>query len=168
MKFLNVTRRNVKVAAGMVGGLLFMQTLIAPVAYAGPPARKFYRTQTTFDGAHALTACVLGFHMASLWEIFNVSVLEYDTSLGATMDDSGSGPPADVLGWIRTGFNSNGGGPAPGEANCRVWTSSLSSDSGSAVALEPIWNSTTVNPIRPWVATETPCTGSLPVWCVQD
>ena len=111
MKFLNVTRRNVKVAAGMVGGLLFMQTLIAPVAYAGPPARKFYRTQTTFDGAHALTACVLGFHMASLWEIFNVSVLEYDTSLGATMDDSGSGPPADVLGWIRTGFNSNGGDP---------------------------------------------------------
>jgi len=67
--------------------------------------------QTTFDGAHALTACVLGFHMASLWEIFNVSVLEYDTSLGATMDDSGSGPPADVLGWIRTGFNSNGGDP---------------------------------------------------------
>src|SRR5260370_30729741 len=146
----------------MVGGLLFMQTLIAPVAYAGPPARKFYRTQTTFDGAHALTACVLGFHMASLWEIFNVSVLEYDTSLGATMDDSGSAPPADVLGWIRTGFNSNGGGPAPGEANSSVCTSRSSSDTRSTLALGPIWKSTTVNPTRPSGAPETPSTRSLP------
>ena len=101
MKFLNIRRRSVT-AAALVGGLLLMQTLIAPVAFAGP--REFYLTKTSFDGAHALTACASGFHMASLWEIFNVSVLEYDTSLGFTSADSGFGPPTVQNGWIRTGY----------------------------------------------------------------
>jgi hypothetical protein len=65
--------------------------------------RKFYLTQDGYDGSQALSACAQGYHMASLWEILDPSNLSYDTSLGATVADSGSGPP-NGSGWIRTGF----------------------------------------------------------------
>jgi hypothetical protein len=167
MKYLNIARRNVTVAAAMVGGLLLMQTLIAPVAYAGPPARKFYLTQTSFDGAHALTACATGFHMASLWEIFNVSVVEYDTSLGFTSADSGFGPPNIQNGWIRTGYISQAAS-TPGLGNCNAWTSSSSLGNGSAVHPEVNWSNTLANPIPPWRGSTFACNLSIPVWCVQD
>jgi hypothetical protein len=65
--------------------------------------RKYYLTQTTHTGGQSLSACAEGYHMASLWEILDPSNLSYDTSLGFTLADSGSGPPASSLGWIRTG-----------------------------------------------------------------
>src|SRR5262245_7913813 len=49
---------------------------------ATPP--RFYLSTDTFDGAHALAACSQGFHMASLWEIFDPTNLKYDTTLGQT------------------------------------------------------------------------------------
>ena len=75
--------------------------------------RKFYLTKTEdYTGSQALSACASGYHMASLWEIFDTSNLRYDTALGASSTDSGSGPPVAVYfglghfegdGWIRTG-----------------------------------------------------------------
>jgi hypothetical protein len=78
-------------------------------------------TKNSADGSQALTACAAGFHMASLWEIFDPSNLQYDGTLGRTNDDSGFGPPtADFFlngGWVRTGFGSSATG-AVGETNC--------------------------------------------------
>jgi hypothetical protein len=65
--------------------------------------RAFYLTQTQHTGGEALTACAAGYHMASLWEIFDPSNLRYESDLGRKNDDSGFGPPTGEVGWIRTG-----------------------------------------------------------------
>jgi hypothetical protein len=65
--------------------------------------RKFYLTQTRHVGNEVLAVCAAGYHMASLWEIFDPSNLRYDTQLGFTLEDSGFGPPSFEGGWIRTG-----------------------------------------------------------------
>ena len=83
--------------------LLFIILIgVAVGADAAAKARKFYLTQNTFTGSQALTACADRYHMASLWEIFEVSTLRYDSENGLTLDDSGSGPPV-AAGWARTG-----------------------------------------------------------------
>ncbi len=56
--------------------------------------RKFYLTGSPVDGAAASGACATGYHMASLWEIFDPSGLDYNTSLGMTLEDSAQGPPS--------------------------------------------------------------------------
>ncbi len=57
-------------------------------------ARQFYLTRNRFQGDEALTACAPGYHMASLWEIHDVTYLRYNTALGSTQADSGLGPPS--------------------------------------------------------------------------
>jgi hypothetical protein len=81
--------------------------LKAQVASTVP--RKYYMTRDRYDGAHALTACAAGYHMASLWEIHETSNLRYDTELGLTRGDSGCGPPNSFSGWSGTfaGLQSN-------------------------------------------------------------
>jgi hypothetical protein len=39
-------------------------------------AKKYYQSHSGFTGSQASTACEKGFHMASLWEIFNTSNLQ--------------------------------------------------------------------------------------------
>lgn len=87
------------------GAIELLQQLRAEVAQVRNEVqpRRFYVTQDAFRGEHALNACTAGFHMASLWEIFDVTTLKYDTQLGRTLPDSGEGPPAGQRGWIRTG-----------------------------------------------------------------
>jgi hypothetical protein len=167
-----------KLSLPLVSGLIGL-TVAAEVRPAreaqGPPARPraYYLTQTQHNGAEALSACAQGYHMASLWEIFDPSNVRYNTELGLTQDDSGSGPPTFVYGWIRTGFTAGVGGFA-GEANCNVWTSDDGlSDSGTAVLLEPNWSlgGTSAEPVSitsPWVAAPTGCVADRSVWCVQD
>ena len=48
------------------------------------PARGYQVTTGTFDGSQALTACASGYHMASIYEIYDTSRLRYDTSLGVS------------------------------------------------------------------------------------
>ena len=138
--------------------------------------RTFYLTQTQHNGSQALTACAQGYHMASLWEIFDTSNLRYNTALGFTQADSGSGPPSgftlvnpvDAAGWIRTGGPTFNGG-VPGSANCLVWTENSGGDLGTVLFLENVWGQaspTTV--ISPWVAQTRACTSAARVWCVQD
>src|SRR5436309_14626346 len=76
--------------------------------------RRFYLTKESFQGNQAITACASGYHMASRFEILDVSVLQYDTGKGLTTDDSGAGPastaapyePPRPVSCIRTGGTS--------------------------------------------------------------
>ena len=79
-----------------------VDTLVAAAA-AADSRRAFYVTSVGHKGDAASTACESGFHMASIWEIIDVSNLRYDTARGFTRPDSGSGPPQWEEGWIRTG-----------------------------------------------------------------
>lgn len=161
-------------------------------------ARRYCLTKTKVAGNKPLTACPAGFHMANMAEIVNPSVLKYDTSVGFNAPDSGSGPPFNEEGWVRTGEVSWGPGPTSGGgiANCELWTKDAADESGSVVALTPAWGSNigaviggewkspmpenVFNPsiIAPWRTRFVPragdtyspsrCSESYRVWCVQD
>jgi hypothetical protein len=81
--------------------IVFLLSIVS--AEAAQQQRSFYLTQTLFTGAQALTACAKGYHMASLWEIFDVSNLKYNKTLGFsfTFSHSGSGPAGGIREWIR-------------------------------------------------------------------
>jgi hypothetical protein len=66
--------------------LIILLIGVAINADAKKKARKFYITQDFFHATQALTACADGYHMASLWEIFDTTNLRYDTKLGFTFD----------------------------------------------------------------------------------
>lgn len=131
--------------------------------------RKFYLTQTTYTGSQALTACASGYHMASLWEIFDTSNLRYDTVLGKTQDDSGFGPPSQILGWMRTGRFASSVDLAGG-GNCDAWTSADDADFGTVAGLNNDWTGdlNQGKNVRPWTAFANTCNSNQSVWCVQD
>jgi hypothetical protein len=126
------------------------------------PRKPFYLTQATHNASQALSACAEGYHMASLWEIHDPSNLRYDTELGFTTDDSGFGPPSDVLGMIRSGLNSSVSN------NCQVWTSDSSAHNGILVRLVDWTSTATVSVITPWEGAKFNCVNPNRVWCVQD
>jgi hypothetical protein len=145
--------------------LIILLIGVAMDADAKKKARKFYLTQDFFTGSQALTACANKFHMASLWEIFEVSTLRYDTENGFVSDDSCSGPPSGpAQGWVRTGFEAISLN-SPGIGNCDAWTSVTRS--GTFVFLEASWVNPSF-PISPWRSGATPCINPVRVWCVQD
>jgi hypothetical protein len=163
-------------------GILFLAGGIAallPLVGRGqgkPPfaPRTFYLTQTTHNGSQALSACADGYHMASLWEIFDTSNLRYNTALGTTGD--GSGPPTSFtvfnntvnVGWIRTGSPTASGEP-PGISNCHLWTSDAETHTGTLVGLTSNWESSNVShTISPWRGLTDSCETQQLVWCVQD
>lgn len=131
--------------------------------------RKFYVTKETFTGSQALTACGKGYHMASLWEIFDTSNLSYNTGLGLTLDDSGSGPPGNVSGWIRTGGLRASQAGFPGFNNCNAWTTESESDFGTVVFLDQLWGiQQRITNISPWETENSSCNNLNPVWCVRN
>jgi len=129
--------------------------------------RRFYLTQNYVNGANALTACAAGFHMASLWELLDVSNFRYDTLLGTTADDSGQGPFVGG-GWVRTGTYSYPGVFDPGSASCSAWTSSSGTQNGSLAGLDTYWNDSNVTDIPPWYPFAVSCNNVNKVWCVED
>ena len=131
--------------------------------------RQYYLTpEEIYDGASALQACASGYHMASLWEIFDTSNLAYDTNRGWMEDDSGSGPPIVLPGWVRTGAEGQSG-DGPGEANCNTWTSNDGGIEGSAVRLDGDWDRDTgLQRVQPWRAFDPSCDTLRRVWCVED
>jgi hypothetical protein len=155
----------------------FVEHQIDPVAVGlqgptGPPGpqgetrRSFYLTRDGFDGSQALDACAEGYHMASLWEIFAVSGLTYNTTLGHPGEDAGSGPPANVPGWIRTGASASTA-VTSGFGNCYAWTSNRQIDTGTRVGLFIDWEQPGLA-ITPWRAGGAPCDWASRVWCVSD
>jgi hypothetical protein len=161
------------VLVGFFLGVLIIQTqstqaakLEVEGATSSRPMRQFYVTKNNIPADQALTACAPGYHMASLWEIYDPSNLKYNTTLGDTSDDSGLGPPvASAVGWVRTGWSADTGTTA-GKANCNAWTSASNSDWGTYIYLEDDWNS--ISEIDPWYATKGLCSNTLRVWCVED
>lgn len=160
--------------------LMIVATLVAVGITIGNPypvearplqARLYYMSTDFFQGNQTLTACEPGFHMASLWEIFNFSVLTYDTSRGIVSPDSGFGPPSSLFGWIRTGFGSFSTTGNPGQDNCNVWTSNSASHNGSVASPVSPWVNESVAGqalVLPWRGLISTCNANWPVWCVED
>ena len=159
----------------LVGGLAAVMPLVSrgqgnnPIVKQLQP-RKYYLTNAQdFNGSQALTACASGYHMASLWEIFDTSNLIYNTELGWTSPDSGFGPPsaAGADGWIRTGGESSISF-TPGQGSCNAYTSANHDHGGTTARLFSNWESTAVTVVSPWRTNGTQCGLALRVWCVQD
>jgi hypothetical protein len=143
---------------------IFLLAIVSAEAAKGP--RKYYLSQERVTGSQALTACADGFHMASLWEIFQTTLLKYDTTRGLTFSDSGYGPPTG-FGWIRTGYVNNGQASVPGQDNCLTWTSAANSDFGTITRPSFTWNAPATT-TDPWESSVATCDGELGVWCVED
>jgi hypothetical protein len=140
----------------------------APLAQ-GVSGRQYYLTSSDgYNGATALTACAAGYHMASLWELLDVSNVTYNTSLGYQIvaGDQGDGPPTDVQGWVRTGGVFSIGPIGPGRDNCAAYTT-ITDASGTVVSLPNNWSSPGTL-IGSWSASAEDCPNSNRVWCVED
>lgn len=134
--------------------------------------RKFYLTNSSgSDGSQASSACASGFHMASLWEIFDPSNLVYDTSRGLIGGVFGTevGPPNFFIGWIREGGASVGSEPntTPGQRDCVGYTSNDSGQHGTVVGLSSDFGSS-AGGVDPWASDSKTCDTKLQVWCVQN
>jgi len=123
---------------------------------------RYYITEEEFRADLALTACDSGFHMASMWELFEPSALHYDVRRGFGAADSGSGAPQ-LHAWIRTGSPVSDGG-VPGDLSCEGWERGDSNASGTLVAFGvDDWISGII-----WDSAEALCSNTIPVWCVED
>lgn len=135
-------------------------------------ARRFYLTSTSHDGSQALQACTDGYHMASLWEIYDVSNLEYARIprpgvTAAFSDDSGEGPPTGMSGWVRTG-NDSSVSSQPGVGNCNAWSSPSNSNAGTFLSLNGLWDTDpSAGEFEFWSTGGTDCGVTIPVWCVE-
>jgi hypothetical protein len=156
------------------GLLVYLALGWGRVSAAGPQApavgssglRQYYLSDTGayVNGADADTeACAAGYHMASLWEIWDNSNLEYNNALGYDNDDSGQGPPTWESGWVRTGNDSSNSGTA-GEGNCLNWSSNSSLDAGTILRLNYDWSFD----VEGWLASSMACHVSMRVWCIED
>lgn len=138
-----------------------------------PPKRRFYVTALaayTGDEADEPGTCAPGYHFASLYEILDVSQLQYVADLGHGDNggyDLGTGPVTDATGWVRTGRFNLSANQGIGRNNCDGWSSSSSNLSGSTVTLEFVWNGT-VRPTSPWKPISDFCDQTQRVWCVED
>jgi hypothetical protein len=140
------------------------ETETAQVASTG--MRQFYLTEFDYPANAAKTACVGGYHFASLWELADPSNLKYNTSLGAIEADSGQGPRSELAGWVRTGYTSNTS-TTPGQANCAAWTTVGESQGGTTAVLPSAWTSG-VQDMGVWYVNTFPCNTSSRVWCIED
>ncbi len=138
------------------------------VTVAGLGVRHVYVTEYNFYSDQAPTACGLGYHMASLWEILDTSnwIYDYDHPAAHVQDDSGHGPPSQWYGWIRTGYWSSDDA-SPGTGNCLAWSSRSIDDYGTLVRLTKSWE-TEPGEIQTWQADSFYCSVVGPVWCVKD
>ena len=144
----------------------------APLAQ-GVSGRQYYLTSaSTYDGDDALTACAAGYHMASLWELLDVSNLTYNSTLGYnhTPGDEGDGPPTGTLfaeGWVRTGNAASIGPATPGQHNCASYTFQTAGMQGTVVSLPNNWSAPGTL-IGSWSASTAGCETDQRVWCVED
>jgi hypothetical protein len=136
------------------------------VLTAATQHRQFYLTEAAPKGNQALTACAAGFHMASLWELYDVT-MRYAADQPAFLNaDSGEGPPFGPNGWVRTGGSSSTTDQV-GLGNCALWTSESASHFGTLVGLQTLWTAAS-SVSSPWIAVTSTCSTSRRVWCVQD
>jgi hypothetical protein len=156
-----------RISASMLASVALLGMLAALASSPASAGKKFYLTlEADVSGAEADTACANGFHLASLWEIFDFSQLKYDAKRGYTIATAGSGPPTSELGWVHTAGPSNAIGGS-GTANCANYSSFMAMQFGTAVELTNDWDAAPT-PISPWVASNSSCVASFRAWCKQD
>lgn len=170
---------NVDLSRGLVAALLVVAVVVvaallmrgpAPASAAGEQIsaatdgmRRFYLAPAVANATLAEDGCETGYHFASFWEILDTSGLVYNTALGTFNTDSGSGPPTNWEGWVRTGYSSNSG-TTPGQANCNSW--GATTGNGTTVSLP--WDWTTGGDIHVWDAGIAACASPAKIWCVED
>ncbi len=138
---------------------------VEAVAAAG--GTHFFISENNFNGAAADVSCPAGYHLASLWELADVTNLTYANIAGAKQrTDQGSGPVSGWWGWVRTGVDASVANQA-GLANCNAWASSTSGEYGTLVRLSDNWT-LAGTATSPWQAQTWSCGGIAPVWCVAD
>lgn len=119
--------------------------------------RLYYLTIGTQSGATADTACASGFHFASLWEIHDTTLVEYDTTRGLVPTATTQGPPFLTPGWIQ-GMGTS----------CNAWTSSSSAVTGSSAEIIQSSFLGGLEDVIPWDIDSQTCNQLLPSWCVQN
>ncbi|MHB8788977.1 MAG: hypothetical protein ACYDBT_03765 [Desulfobulbaceae bacterium] len=164
----NKSRFNLTLQVGILLASIFALLVHPGIINAQSGGRYFYLTDQSYSPNQGLTACSAGYHMASLWEILDVSSLIYDYGNPAahTRADSGYGPPSNWYGWVRTGYDSSGSSTT-GRGNCLNWTSNDAANYGVSVRLSSSWE-TAPGDIFTWDATSFTCNLVGPVWCVGD
>ncbi|NIN66659.1 MAG: hypothetical protein GTO63_18625 [Anaerolineae bacterium] len=165
----------------LLGGLVLASAVWAaphqgarrvPLTWVAIMPGRYYLTASQHLGDDALGACAEGYHMASLWEIWDVSNLYYDTDLGYCWDDAplgdcGEGPPAARAGWVRTGADAVASGVGPGGDSCIAYTSPSGSERGTVASLPSDWSSPP-STMGVWVASNSYCDSPNRVWCVRS
>jgi hypothetical protein len=126
--------------------------------------RGFYLTANSYAANEVFTACSKGYHMASVWELLDVSSLNYHYKHPNAMknDDSGSGPPSAWGGWARSGYLSSNSNIA-GFGNCNNWTSDGNADRGTTLHLGYSTSGIPGCLVEPYQ-----CDNLLPVWCISN
>ena len=147
---------------------------------SGTGLRRFYLTIETVPGNKVLDACARGFHMASRFEILDVSTLRYDARIGLTSDDSGSGPPShaaaygsqDPSGWVRTGgssrFTDSTERQGSALTNCASWSTSSPDAYGTVAYLGDRFTLGDGSAAPIWNGRSEPCDVSHHLWCIED
>jgi len=142
-------------------GLMFFATDLAAQRSGGPPfVKSYYLSMDPVTGDQVLFQCADGYHLANIWEIYNMSSLSYNAQLGQT-DDSGVGPPEGVRGWMATG--------SPVWANCENWTAIEGAGVFGELQLGRLmdWGGQP-NITDGWMIEHHPCNHPIPVWCASD
>jgi hypothetical protein len=156
------------VSLGLGSGAAASPSRSAPASPSLQLQRKFYLTPSLVSAVDVLAACAPGYHMASLWEIWDTSNLEYNTTLGYTWaGDQGSGPPTyyggdHISGWVRTGAEASHIA-TPGLGNCDSWSGNIPGTYGTVVYLDSDWTA-----LEGWLATIADCSYLQRLWCVAD
>ena len=109
-----------------------------------------------------LVACASGFHTASHTELQNLASYVYDSVLGTTTEDSGSGAPVNVTGWIRTGEGGVSASP-----NCSDWTFGGVLGNGSIMHINSMSSQSAGLALYEY-STDICATNNHRVWCVED
>lgn len=155
-------------------GITFPDGSVQTTAAPEDSRRSFYlRASPLTSPSQAPGACASGYHMASLWELLDVSNVRYATEHPDALnrsgsDDQGDGPPSNVDGWVRTGYFKQTLDNTPGRATCDGWTSSSDSLRGTSASLETDWSNAALIG-TPWQTRVVSCAISTwRVWCAED
>ena len=104
--------------------------------------------------------------MAAVFELLDLSDFEYDSSLGYTTQDSGSGPPK-TRGWIRNGNSLNGQFTSCGSTIFDAWTSANQTDTGSVMKPSAGLIGAPASGIPRWETQLETCDNAHRIWCVD-
>jgi len=88
----------------------------------------------------------------------------------ASEQDSGSGPPHGIAGWIRTG-TAMSTSLTPGVGNCNAWINETAGSYGTQAELSFPWETHTPpgqQYMEPWLMTVGQCNSAQYVWCIED